>query len=39
MTYNQQKGESAACLVGIEINIVMTYNKLYEEAFLSCFDA
>ena len=26
-------------LVGIEINIVMPYNKLYEEAFLNCFDA
>ena len=26
-------------LVVIEINIVMPYNKLYEEAFLNCFDA
>jgi len=26
-------------LVGIEINIVVPYNKLYEEAFLNCFDA
>lgn len=39
MTYNQQKGESAACLIGIETNVVMPNNKLYEEAFLNCFDA
>ena len=39
MTYNQQKRESAACLVGIEFNVVLPYNKLYEEAFLNCFDA
>ena len=37
--YNQQKGESAACLIGIETNVVMPNNKLYEEAFLNCFDA
>ena len=39
MTYNQQKGESAAWLIGIETNVVMPNNKLYEEAFLNCFDA
>jgi hypothetical protein len=37
--YNHQKGESAACLVEIEFNVVMPYNRLYEEAFLNCFDA
>lgn len=37
--YNHQKGESSACLVEIETNVVMPNNKLYEEAFLNCFDA